>query len=284
MLQRPINHFRSFLLDKLVLRPTRDCVDHGMQHRLQLPSRFGPLETFGYANYPDPGFGDTPTSASDPPDLLLLKFPGTAGRAERSTPFPTEMMRDVRIHTWTWNPPGYGNSAGRPTLRRIAEAAIDFFEASIDRYAQRYTTPPAVWLCGNSLGCATALHVAAIAQQSSSPIRGLLLRNPPPVDLVVKHVAKRYPLGRLIHPVADQLAPAMNAIYTASSVNVPAIFLQCQNDSLVPPALQQRIRDAYAGPQTLVKLDGLDHDGAMDEQHLPAVRDAVRWLREQSQL
>ena len=88
MLQRPINHFRSFLLDKLVLRPTRDRVDHGMQYRLQLPSRFGLLDTFGYANYPDPGFGDAHSNASDPPDLLLLKFPGTAGREPGFRPLP----------------------------------------------------------------------------------------------------------------------------------------------------------------------------------------------------
>ncbi|WP_146596451.1 alpha/beta hydrolase [Novipirellula galeiformis] len=278
------------MLDKLVLRPTRDRVDHGMQQRLVLSSRFGPLETFGLANFPDPNFLQPDFAASDfvatdPPDLLLLKFPGTAGRAERSSSFPADLMRDTRTHVWTWNPPGYGNSAGRPTLRRIAAAAIDFFNASIQRYEQLYDAPlPPVWLCGNSLGCATALHVAAVAPQSSTAIRGLILRNPPPVDLVVKHVARRYPLGKLIHPVADQLAPSMNAIYSASKVTQPAIFLQCQNDSLVPPELQQQVRDAHAGPQTLVPLKSLGHDGVMDEQHLPLVREAVHWLREQSNL
>ncbi|MFG0260963.1 MAG: hypothetical protein ACF788_01030, partial [Novipirellula sp. JB048] len=133
MLQRPLNHFRSVLLDKLVLRPTRDRVDPGTQRRVVLTSRFGPLETFGLANYPDPDFtspaaacagsacaggaggagcrdashptaGGAEVGAAGPPELLLLKFPGTAGRAERSSLFPADLMPDVRTHVWTWNP------------------------------------------------------------------------------------------------------------------------------------------------------------------------------------
>ncbi|TWU35989.1 alpha/beta hydrolase [Novipirellula artificiosorum] len=273
MLHRPIHRFRSYLLDRLVLRPTRDWVDHGAQERVMLSTSGGPLETFLHRPL-GPHRDDSTESA----DLLILKFPGTAGRAERSTPFPAESLDRRRVHVWTWNPPGYGRSAGRATLGGIADASVDFYQQVTERY--RNALPP-IWLCGNSLGCVTALHVAAVAEQ---PPAGLMLRNPPPIDQVVRRVAAAYPLGRLIDPVVDQLASSMNALHTAPRVHVPAVFLQSERDTLVPPEMQQRIRAVYGGPQRLVPLRGLSHDGLIDEEHQASIRGAIAWLCQQNGL
>ncbi|TWT81111.1 Alpha/beta hydrolase family protein [Planctomycetes bacterium CA13] len=267
MPRRPIHRFRSYLLDRLVLRPSRDPLDCGIQRRVMMTSKQGPLETFFRQSDP----------TRERPDLLVLKFPGTAGRAERATAFPTEYLSPAQnVHLWTWNPPGYGRSAGRATLRGIAKAALEFHRQVTEKYAEEQGEGvPPIWLSGNSLGCVTALHVAAASDQKAY---GLLLRNPPPIDLVVRRIAKNYPLGALVNPVTDQLTPAMNAIHTAEKVTGPGLFLQSERDTLVPPAMQQLIRNVYAGPQRMVELRGLSHDGLIDEEHQASVREAVEWL------
>ena len=138
-------------------------------------------------------------------------------------------------------------------------------------------------LCGNSLGCATALHVAAAIR----PDRGrtsMILRNPPPLIPVVKRVARRYPLGRLIDPVAEVLDDRMNATLTASCVDLPAVFLQSQLDSLVPPELQTQVVDAFAGEKQVVVLKGLEHDGLPDESQENDIRRSLEWLWHQSDI
>ena len=110
----------------------------------------------------------------------------------------------------------------------------------------------------------------------------MILRNPPPLIPVVKRIARQYPLGRLIDAVADTLDDRMNAIVTASQVDLPAVFLRSQLDSLVPPAMQSLVIDPYVGDKQIVELDGLEHDGIPDDAHELQIRDALRWLWESS--
>jgi len=270
MSRRPINRFRSRILSRMILRPSSHPLDHGEQSRVMLPSRLGPLETF----FRD---SDPPTET---PDLVILKFPGTAGRAERSTTFPTEFLGSRGVHLWTWNPPGYGKSAGRASLENIANSARFFYDEVVKKYDSSDGSRPPIWMVGNSLGCATALGVAAHAAFKPS---GLVLRNPPPLDHVVRHVAKKYPLGRFVKSITDRLDEAMNALLTAPKVDVPALFFQSEFDTLVLPEMQKMIRDVYAGPKYLVELKGLGHDGMIDEDHLVEVRRGIDWLGNQSQ-
>ena len=178
---------------------------------------------------------------------------------------------------WTWNPPGYGRSGGRATLASVIDSSLAFW----DQVTQQYDAGTRIWLCGNSLGCATALHVAATVRPDPSNA-AMILRNPPPLIPVVKRIARQYPLGRLIDAVADTLDDRMNAIVTASQVDLPAVFLRSQLDSLVPPAMQSLVIDPYVGDKQIVELDGLEHDGIPDDAHELQIRDALRWLWESS--
>jgi pimeloyl-ACP methyl ester carboxylesterase len=251
-----------------VLEPSRDPIDHGPQRRELLSFQGQPLETFVQANGDD----------DQPLDLLVLKFPGTAGRAERSTEFPMSMLPDLRVTMWTWNPPGYGGSGGRATMDSISNAAIAFWQQVLDRAAVTPTTH--VWLCANSLGCASALHVAASIDPANHRY-GIILRNPPPLAAVFKHIADRYPLGRFAHAIGDSLCEQMNAVATAKGSHWPAVFLQSELDTLVPPRLQQQVIDAYAGPKHVVCLAGLEHTGPPTELHEPQIRAAIDWLWQQ---
>ncbi len=264
MHRRPIQSLRQYLLDRMVLRPSRHPIEHAPLTRVMLESSGRPLECFKQQNF----------EGDQPPELLLLKFPGTAGRAERSTEFPLSILDNVRGTMWTWNPPGYGRSGGRASLPGIAEAAIDFWNQVLQREAGPSTS---VWLCGNSLGCATTLCVAA-AMQPDPSTSGIVLRNPPPLIPVVKRVAQRYPLSSLVGPIAESVCDSMNVLLTAPQVDLPAIFFQSELDTLVPVAFQNQVVEAYAGDSRVVLMEGLSHGGVATEFHKPMIEESIRWL------
>jgi len=277
MIARSLYKFRRRLLDRFVLEPSRHQLDYGLQRREMLTVLGRPLEAFVQSNCVQSGNERVNSEgADDDVELLVLKFPGTAGRAERSTEFPLALLPDVRVAMWTWNPPGYGGSSGRATMDAITQAAVAFGEQVIERVANRTTR---IWLCANSLGCATALHVAS--QLNTSHRYGMICRNPPPLIPVFKRIADRYPLGRWAHSIAECLPDEMNAPLSARHVAWPSVFLVSELDTLVPPELQQQIIDAYAGPTQVVCLAGLSHGGAPTDDHAPQIQQAIDWLWQQ---
>lgn len=264
-----IGPFRRYLLDRMVLRPSRQPIEFAPQQRVMLSTSSGrSLECFVQKNF----------DADEPAELLVLKFPGTAGRAERSTGFPMSIFRDTRVAVWTWNPPGYGRSDGRACLARIADAAIDFWTQVTARQCDDSTN---VWFCGNSLGCVLTLHVAASVQPDPST-SGIIMRNPPPLIPVVKNIARQYPLGRWMDPVVETLCDAMNAMLSAPRVNLPAVFLQSELDTVVTRLHQNELIDAYAGPRRVVLMEGLSHSDVATEIHEPLIRESLEWLWTQS--
>ena len=58
------------------------------------------------------------TKNLDDVDVFVLKFHGTAGRAERSTYHPMDYWSDLRAELWAVNPPGYGGSSDPPVFVR----------------------------------------------------------------------------------------------------------------------------------------------------------------------
>ncbi len=267
MFSRSLHNFRRRLLDRLVLEPSREPMDFGTQQRELLSFDGRPLETFVQAN----------ADNGEPIDLLVLKFPGTAGRAERSTEFPMSMLPQLRVAMWTWNPPGYGGSGGRASMDTITKAAIAFWQQVVQRVAA--AKHARLVLC-KQLGLCH--RVACCCQHRSGITRyGIILRNPPPLIAVFKHIANRYPLGKLAHSIGDTLCEEMDAVSSASKITWPAVILQSELDTLVPPELQQEVIDAYAGPKQLVLMDGLAHGGAPTESHEPQIKSAINWLWEQ---
>jgi pimeloyl-ACP methyl ester carboxylesterase len=268
MIRRSLLPLQKYLLDRMVLRPSRHSIEHPTQRRVMLPFGKQNLECFVQRNF------DT----DQRPELVVLKFPGTGGRAERSTGFPMSLMEGQRVEVWTWNPPGYGGSEGRASLNVIADAALTFWDQVQQRVGLGEVT---TWLCGNSLGCATALHVAAEAKLNPS-MTGLVLRNPPPLIPVVKRVARSYPLGVLMEPVIGTLCDSMNAMLTAPRVEAPAVFLQSALDSLVTPEDQNRLIALYGGPSRVVVMEGLEHACPPSDDHLARIAESIQWLWNQT--
>lgn len=262
------------LADRLVLQPSTDAMDAGEQQRVVLDAGpFGALEAFVHAEQP---------LHEATPELLVLKLPGTGGRAERSSQLPANFLDDVHAEVWTWNPPGYGGSPGRASFNNLPIAALAFFDAVT---ARRSAADTKIWLMGNSLGC-----VLALLQASQRTVHGVILRNPPPLIQTIPHVAVRRRPGWL-HPllrgpaqwIAKGVPEDLDALHTAAQCTAPALFIQSQADTLVPPALQAMVRENYAGPQNLIQWEGLEHHEMPQEGHLQQLADGIDWLRSQAE-
>ncbi|QEG02677.1 Alpha/beta hydrolase family protein [Stieleria maiorica] len=268
-----IRSFRRHLLDRFVLRPSRNELVYAPKERVLVTVDRMTDEYFvEYRRARGDGTCGELSPDHQPIDLLILKFPGTAGRAERASDWPCRQLPESTVKICTWNAPGYGASSGRATLANIARRASRFWSLVTSGLpAQR----PRIWLIGNSLGCATATYLAS---RPEVQIEGLILRNPPPLIQTVKRVARQYPLGHLTDAIAESVPPEMNLSLTAPGAQVPTVMLQSERDQLVPPALQMEVFDALPGPKRLVILEGLDHDGITTDQHEREIDQAVHWL------
>ena len=82
--------------------------------------------------------------------------------------------------------------------------------------------------------------------------------------------------------LAESVHAPMNVISTAARVQLPAVFLQSGADTLVPPPLQDRVIQSYAGAKQIVFMDDLDHDGLATDIHESLIRNSLHWLLDQT--
>ena len=166
--------------------------------------------------------------------LLLIKFPGTGGRAERAARHPAECWGGDTV-TWTINPMGYGGSTGPATLQGYPEMVH-----SIGVHAGEVEPDRKIVVTGNSLGGISALLLAA-----SFPVAGMLLRNPAPIhQLIGKRPRYVVPTLGLSKLVAGTIPAEMDCVANASKTNCPCWFVTCEQDRVVPPGFQAQIWSA----------------------------------------
>ncbi len=133
------------IADWAVMCPSTHSIPVEGKERRVVDSEYGPFEAW---------VERTGDEAS--PELFILKFLGTGGRAERSTVHPAECWSEVSSEIWSINPPGYGGSAGRASIQKIPEIARAAY-FSIKEAAKEKP----VLVTGNSMGTAAALYLAA---------------------------------------------------------------------------------------------------------------------------
>jgi pimeloyl-ACP methyl ester carboxylesterase len=200
-------------------------------------------------------------------DLLVLKFPGTGGRAERSSTHPADCWDDLGAEVWTVNPPGYGGSPGRPSMRTMAAVA----EAAWQAVSQAARGCPIV-VTGNSLGTLSALYLAAHV-----PIAGLLIRNPVPLRDLILH---RH--GKLASIIARRVPSQMCPIRNAAQATAPAVIVTSGKDRVVPPKVQQLVIGQYAGPHRIITLPQADHADPPDDEEFLEYAQQLAWLRQRA--
>lgn len=294
--QRMQRRFADSIMNRCVMRPTRNEIEHAGVDRVEFEHSGSDVRTEAFVWRS--GDSDAPPRDRRPPNHLVLKFPGTSGRAERSSSAPYHWI-DPRVfgpktsgdpsfhatevgEVWTWNPPGYGRSTDRADLRTQPNFASDFARQVS---AIRCGPQTSVWLAGNSLGCLSVLHLAANLDSwlffGADPNRvGCWLRNPPDLSPVILRVARRYYGEEFMRRLVGHLPESLDAIANAQRSRLPTVFLTSELDTLVPPDFQSVIHRAHAGDQRVVLLDGLGHGSPVEDEHVPALREAAKWLAE----
>lgn len=244
------------LADRLVLRASTDPIDPEDRQRVLIPFGSGHLEAWTNEVHQRP----------DSPKLLALKFPGTGGRAERAGPHPCELWPDFSSKIWTVNPAGYGGSDGQASLQTMArqcDAVFSFARAQLGDHR--------ILLIGNSLGCLSALYLAA-----RHDVAAVFIRNPPPLQQLIAGRLKynwwNFGTARF---VAAQVPSDLDAITNAALCHCPAFFLRSEKDTVVPKQFQRKIIDAYQGPKQEFIIPGAEHDDFVTEADFDSYRDAM---------
>jgi pimeloyl-ACP methyl ester carboxylesterase len=252
----------SRILDHMVLCPTRHPIPVAGKSRRLVQADGDRVEIWTQRS------GD---HVSEEADLFVLKFPGTGGRAERSTEHPADCWPDLKTELWTVNPPGYGCSSGRATLAKLPRVA----DAVFAQLAEVARGRPIIVL-GNSLGTATALYTAA-----RHNVAGLVLRNVIPLrQLIVKHHGWRWLwVGTWL--VSRAVPESLSSVANAARATAPCVFVVSGQDRVVPPRFQQQVIDAYAGPYRRTDLDDADHADLMTDEQAERYAADLAWLREQ---
>jgi len=275
-----LKKFRRWCLDKLVLRPSKDPIDFGQKKEFKIPCGYHHLQGFSFIHGPGsehlPGesSGDNDSSQAkdqdqDPnPDLLVIKWPGNAGRAENSGQHPAMAWPEKKVELWTINPFGYGGSSRTASLLHLPEMAT-----SVLQFAFRTRPGVPVLLLGNSIGCATALHQAALykpwvdsGQEISSLLVGLLLVNPPPLVQLIPGHYHRFYYGPVTRWLAGGVPEAADSVVQAGRVSCRCFLLQCSEDQIVPPVYQNLIFDAAGGEKMKWIFNDSDHNSLPDLQ------------------
>lgn len=243
--------------------PSRHEIPVEDQSRHELNYHGFPLEIWVRRNRCD---------SSDDAEALVLKFAGAGGRGERATLHPVDFWSDLKAEVWAVNPPGYGGSNGRASMRHLPAVGRAVYEGIRARAAGR-----PVIVTGNSLGTTTALHVAAHFRDMAA----LVLRNPPALRqlIVGKHGWWNGYVGAWL--ISRQVPQQLDSIANAAQSPVPAVFLVSGKDRVVPPEFQQPIIDAYAGAKRVMRLADADHVAMLTESEQTQYGRHLSWLREQ---
>lgn len=250
------------LTDRMVLWPSTDPIDPGELKRQLIPVDGGHLEAWTTEH----------RTGSSHRKLLLVKFPGNAGRAERSTANPAHLLADVASDVWTINPFGYGGSLGPATLQRYPEMVDAVYDFVRPRYPDHK-----LLVYGRSLGAISALSFAA-----KYPVDGMYLWNPVPIhQMIATRLAYAIPTLGLSRVFAMQIPRELDAIRNAKSCIAPCLMVTSGKDKMVPPKFQAKIVHHYAGPKCIFDMPDAGHEDSIPDELEQAYRRDIGWLCDQ---
>ncbi len=248
----------EWLLDRLALKPTRNSIRCDSLQSSWIEVGEEKCELFERQIAPQ----------STRPMINIIKFLGAAGRAENVTEHPFDVWPENRGHAWVANPPGYGNSSGRASLRTSYSTA----QAVYEKVREKAEGIPV--LSGNSLGGAVAIGIA-----SRNPVRGILVRDMPNIRRLIMERHGRF--RRIASAFADRVPAELDVMQTAAKCSVPAVFVSSRKDRIVPPFIHDEIFEQYAGPKRMVHLEQADHmDLVSGKEEAASYTAALMWLYE----
>lgn len=207
-------------------------------------------------------------AAGRAPEAFVLEFVGNASRAESMAEMVADEWGGRPVEVWAVNYPGYGGSAGPARLKSIPGTALAAYDALRSHAGAR-----PIFVAGQSLGTAAALHVAA-----NRPVKGCILWSPPPLrDMILKRFGW-WNLWLAAGPVALQIPPQLDSLRNASRATAPAVFVVTGRDTVVPLSYQAKVSDAYAGPKRFIRLPEAEHNAMLEGSSTAEYQAALDWL------
>ena len=202
------------------------------------------------------------------PQAFVLEFVGNASRAEWMAEMVADEWRQRPVEVWAVNYPGYGGSPGPARLAAIGPAALGAYDA-----LKAHAGGRPIFVSGQSLGTAAALHVAA-----HRPVAGTVLWSPPPLrDMILKRFGW-WNLWIVAGPVAMQVPASLDSIANARKVTAPGVFVATGRDGVVPLKYQAKVSGAYAGPTRFIRLEESQHNAILEGPYIAEFQAALDWL------
>jgi pimeloyl-ACP methyl ester carboxylesterase len=274
--------FLTRLTDRLILRPSRNPIEAEDRRREWISTPNGEVEAWVTTNQAKSAENSSVSHGHENPEsssrnndeiafrprMIALKFPGVAGRAERGGAHPFELVPDFATEIWVINPIGYGGSQGQAALASTAPTCDAVWEA----VQQRFPNVP-IFVIGNSLGCLSALYLAARQR-----VAGIYLRNPVPVQQMIRMRLSYnwWNLG-LARLIANRVPLELDATENSKRAIAPMLLISSERDRVVPLRYQELIYTAYAGEKKQFILKRTDHHEPVPENQQ---QDYVRETRE----
>lgn len=208
-----------------------------------------------------------PADAVD--QVLLIKFPGTGGRAERAGFRPAQFWKQTDTLVWAINPFGYGSSTGKATLQRYPEMVQAVGQAAQERHPHR-----TIIVSGVSLGSLSALALAA-----NFSVGGVLLRNPVPLhQMISRRPRYAWPSLGLSRFLAREIPGELNAIENAKRATGACFTVSAGMDRVVPLSFQQMIVEHFAGPTKTLICPNATHRCSVPKELSDQYVQGVKWL------
>lgn len=260
----------SRFADRLILQPSSRPVDPGSNRREVIHDVDGVEIEAWVSTW---GAFDT---ASPSQRLVVLKFPGTGGRAERASVHPCEWIANAKkpsafaaAEVWTLNHRGYGGSTGPASVQNFIPTIELFWDFLNDRYPQEKKL-----LIGNSLGCISALYLCARKE-----VAGILIRNPPSLKRLISHRPRYnwWNFGMAKH-IANEVPQQLDSLTNANLAKCPALMVTSEKDRVVPPMYQQEIKQAYASEIRQFTIAGADHGDRIPQHQEAQYLASIDWL------
>ncbi len=227
----------------LILHPSVNPLPMGDAKRFTTPGPDGgqPIEIFTTISPAVPAGTVAP--------VVVIEFPPVAERGEWQVTAAVKRWGSFPVEYYSMNYPGFGKSEGESSLPHVRDASLLAFDAIKKRAGNR-----PIILAGYSFGGAVALNVA-----TQRVVSGIVLSQPAPIREVLMEYFGPMNLWMVTGPLTLQVPTAFDAMDRAQEVKIPAVFVVAQDDTYVPPYLQLKIAELYAGPKSIVRFSG-GHD------------------------
>lgn len=179
-------------------------------------------------------------------DKIILFLPGNAGDIPKRLPLITYLL-DSGASVFVYEPRGYGQSPGAPSIKSIVEDGV----AAFDYVASLGYKPSQIVLYGESLGAAVATQLSTVRAHA-----GIILQSG---FASLERIAKEKVPELWIYPGFMFPNPRFDNAYLMSRPHAPLLILHGEKDTLIDISHSEEIFARAVGPKQLVRFPHSGH-------------------------